>query len=83
MKTFSPCKQISTFVVTGFLVAGLALSGCSEHTLMGPEAGPNATGTSVTNSVDNREAHHNGSGADIYLDKNGENATTYGGDHNL
>jgi hypothetical protein len=81
---FSPIKEFSTYVITGVFLVSLVLTGCSDHSIMGPETGTNAPGTSVTTTtVDNRDAPHNDSTVDIHADKNGENATTYGGDHNL
>lgn len=84
MTTILPSKRTSTYVATGILLVSLTLTGCSDHTIMGPNDQSGVSGTSVTETtVDNREARHNDTESGIHADKNGENATTYGGDHNL
>ena len=85
MKYSSPTakKSVSTLFAGVMLAGTLILAGCSDHMITGPDASPTSaevSGPSV--NVTNQDASHNGE-QEIHADKNGENSTTYGGDHNL
>ena len=84
MKRFSPLARMSSLVAAIVITSVVLLSGCSDSSIVGSHALDESPETSVNREATRgRPGIQNETGIRSRLDKNGENSTTYGADHNL